>query len=97
MQAQPKMRQDVVKSGNRDLVNVLVDCCFNCLNGNIKLNHRQKGKLRPHKHILRQLIEQRTGPANIRTKTKLLQRGGFLGTLLSVAVPALIGLLGAAK
>lgn len=91
------VRRGTLNSGNRELINVLVDCCYNCLKGNIQLNTRQKQKLRPHKNILRKLIDRKTNNTNIKGKVRLLQRGGFLGSLLSIAVPALIGLLGAAR
>lgn len=69
----------------------IVNCCHNILNGNIKLTKRQERKLRKYRGQMKRLVNPST---SLRAKRHMLnQRGGFIGTLLSVALPALTGVI----
>jgi hypothetical protein len=89
-QQSEKLRRAIVNSSGADLVNSVSDCCRNILNGRIHLTPAKKRALSFHRRALRLLASG----AGISTKKRVLnQRGGFLATLLAVAVPAAIDLL----
>ena len=58
----------------------LSECCHNVLKGNVPLTPAQKVKLRQHKHNLHKLATKKT---YIKARKKNLQRGGFLGALIT--------------
>ena len=68
-----------------------VGVCQKCfLKGNVPLTNAQMSKLRPRREDLRALSVKRTSLAN---KRKIIQKGGFLSTLLAPALSVLAGLL----
>lgn len=88
----PKERKKILKE-DKNLVRSLCDCAHNILfNKKIKLNSKHKVKLHRHKESLRLLADKKK-PLK-KKQTVLNQTGGFLGALLSTAVPLLGSLLG---
>ncbi len=47
------MRKVILTNGDKDLINTICECVYNCLNGNIELI---KTKLKRHKNDLRNLV-----------------------------------------
>lgn len=92
-----KDQKTFLNIANRDLIYVLCDCAHNCLKGCVKLSPGQKRSLHRYRHSLRDLTKAKTTTNNLRSKLKILQRGGFFGTFLRVAVPLLLGLLSSRK
>ena len=89
--ATPKARQEIVRAGNKQLLDCISECCLNVLNGTIPLTNAQKSKLVKHKKILRRLANEKLSVAK---RKKVIQSGkGFLGALLVPAVSLLTSLL----
>jgi hypothetical protein len=83
----PRYAKTIIAQADDDLLDCLRLCCKNILEGNIPLSPTQKARLKRHKNILRELVQPRLS----RTRKKaLLQRGGFIGALLSPLV-SLVG------
>ena len=76
--ANPKLKKSILDGADSPLIKTLCDCANNILKGNVYLTDRQKKKLRRHKYDLRALTKHRSKSS----KKKILQSGGFLGTLL---------------
>ncbi len=72
-------------------VSAMSECVKNILNGNISLSARKKDHLRPYTRQLRQLANR---SVNLKSKRKVLQRGGFLGALAGILVPVLSDIIG---
>ena len=75
-----KKRRDIITKCDNDLTCSLSECFHNVLKGNVPLTPAQKVKLRRHKHNLRKLSTKKT---SIKARKNILQRGGFLGTLIT--------------
>ena len=78
--ASPRVRRSMLKSHcNKDFILCMCECAKNLLKGNVPLSPAQLRTLRRHKQKLRQLAVKKTSLAK---KKKLVQSGGFLGSLL---------------
>ena len=88
--ANPKLKKAIIEGADSQLIKCLCDCANNILKGNVSMPNCQKTKLRRHKQSLR-LLTQRQSLAR---KKKVLQTGGFLGTLLTPILGILGSLLG---
>ena len=75
-----KKRRDIIKKYDNDLICSLSEYCHNVLKGNVPLTPAQKVKLRRHKHDLHKRSTKKT---SIKARKKILQRGGFLGALIT--------------
>jgi hypothetical protein len=85
-----KSRQNILKRCcDAEFVKCITECVRNLLAGNVPLNQAQKKKLAIKKKILRQVALKKT---SFRKKRKLIQSGGFLGTLLGPIISVLGGL-----
>ena len=75
---------------DRSLVDCLCECADNILRGNVPLTKPQKEKLARNKAGLRALTKK---SVSLKKKKAILQKGGFLGSLLapiaSVVAPLL--------
>ncbi len=89
----PQRRNEILKHAPKELIAALSEGALNILNGNVKLTTRKYSSLKRYRSQLRQLANRRT---SMRAKRALIQqRGGFLGALASILVPAITGLIGA--
>ena len=69
----------------------LINCCYNIENGNIKLSKAQQKRLRRYRNQMKMMINPKI---RLKNKNRIInQRGGFLGTLLGVALPAITSLV----
>src|SRR5258706_6535635 len=80
-----------LKTCSSDFICSICEVIKNILNGNVKLPKRHLSSLCHRKRSLRKLASKATG---ITAKKRLLQRGGFLGALLTPILSLLGGLLG---
>jgi hypothetical protein len=71
---------------------LLTECALNVCNGNIKCTDKQKTSLLNHRKHLHAVCDQCL-PVESRKKIYKNQSGGFIGTLLSVAIPAIATLI----
>jgi len=78
--ASPSVRKALLASADPGLTECLVECAYNCLRGNVALNHVQKKKLSRHRKLLRALIKP--GETWKHKRAKLVQQGGALLPLL---------------
>jgi len=86
-----KKRKHLLKACTKEHIYALCECAENLLVGRVPLNSKQKTKLKKHKSSMLHLVDKKVG---WRKKKKLILQkgGGLLTTILSVALPALIGL-----
>ena len=77
----------IIDKGGMEFVHCICDCVYNVLQGNIPLEPEEKERLKRLRHCLRKLVNKKT---SYREKKKLIQRSGFLGSL----IPILVGLVG---
>lgn len=84
-----KKEQDVVKRNiTEDFVKFITEVVFNLKNGVIKIGQRAGTNLKAYKSHMKRLICRQS---NLNTRRKLVQKGGFLLTLLTnVALPLLV-------
>ena len=55
--AKPSPRRALLASANDDMINAIVECAINTLNGNHKLTKDEKSKLHKSKNRLRALLK----------------------------------------
>ena len=90
-QAKPKLQKAIIANGTNDLVLALAEVVSNVLNGNIKIPEGKRKILSRHKTAIRKIADKKT---KVPAKRKLLvQRGGFLATVLPAALSVLASLL----
>ena len=56
--ATPQARKELIRKGNRELIDSVCECCLNVLKENVPLNSQEKPKLRKHKNELRTLVKK---------------------------------------
>jgi hypothetical protein len=84
-------RKRFFKKCGKESVIRICECIRNLLKANIPVKSTHLKKLSRHKQTLRQLALKHT---SLKTRKRLLQKGGFLGALIPAIVPALASLLG---
>ena len=84
--AKPNLQKAIINGAEKPLIETLCDCANNILKGYVSLSTNQKSRLRRHKQSLRSLTKIRC----LKRKKKILQSGGFLGSLLA----PILGVLG---
>ena len=92
--ARPCIRKHPITKADRSLVDCLCECADNILRENVPLTKLQKEKLERNKTGLRALTKK---SVSLKKKKAILQKGGFLESLLapiaSVVAPLLSTLL----
>lgn len=89
------MRNAIIASADKNLIDAVCECCKNSLHGNIRHSERDKRRLKHYKRWIKTVMNKKVG---IKSKKKILQqRGGFLpmvlGPLVSGIGSKLIGSL----
>ena len=79
--AKPKTRKKLLSGCDKELVKCICDCCYNVVNGNIKLSSKQKKRLKRHCMPVRLLASKKVSLK--KKKNLLVQKGGFLPALLA--------------
>ena len=85
IRARPTQRKTLCK--RRGIVKGLCELSLNILKGSLRLPNTQLRKFRRHRYKLRSLVDPKV---NLKRKTIILQKGGFLGALIPLAA-SLIG------
>lgn len=89
-----KRRNLLIDYAEKGEIIALQEIVQNLLSGNIPLNNKQKGNLKKHKSLLRKIVKK----CSLRKKKSLLkQQGGFLTSLLPIALNLIGGLFGSRK
>ena len=97
--APPAMVKTLVKDADSGLVNCICEVALNILKGNVAITPEQKRKLSRHKRDLRNVSVKRL---DLKSKKRILQKGGFLPALLApiarivgiFILPSIVGFLG---
>lgn len=85
-----KRRNALIDIADKQELNSLIELLINILHGRLELPKSKIKSLARYKNILRQLCQKRCG---IKKKRRLLkQHGGFLSTILPIAISVLSGL-----
>ena len=90
--ASPKLRKAILANSDKDLVLALCEIVANVLAGTVKLQSKDKKRLIKHRGALRKIADTRV--PIVHKKKLLVQRGGFLTTLLVPALTLLGTLIG---
>lgn len=80
--------KSIIKSANPELINCISDICHNILRGNLKLTTSQKQKLMKYKNNIRKIANKKSTQ---KSKKELIQKGGFLASILGPLVGSLLG------
>lgn len=87
--AKTKLRQNILRVSEPDLIKALCDCSTNVLHGNVQIGSAVKKKLKKYKKELRAMSCPKR---KLTSKRKLLiQRGGFLPALLGALLSGVVG------
>jgi len=85
-----KNKKEYLRKCNREFVACLSECATNVLRGNVPLTSRHGSKLKRNKKDLRLLSAKKT---SLRKKRHIVQKGGFLGALVTPVLALLGGLV----
>ena len=87
----PTVRKQIIKGAKKPLIHCLCECAYNILyTKGLRLSSAKKRSLKKHAGSLRNLASR----GSLASKKKILQKGGFLGSLLGAIVPVVSSLLG---
>lgn len=78
----------IINSAKSDLICCISEICHNLLKGNVELSNDQSTKLAKYKNQIRSVAGKK---ASIKSKKKLIQKGGFLTALLGTLASTLLG------
>lgn len=88
---QNKRRKMLLEAASSEEIRAIAECALNLLKNRIGLNSGQKRKLKRHKETLRYVAHKGT---NIKKKRRAMQqKGGFLTSLLPLAISAVSSLV----
>ena len=85
-----RAKREYVRKCDKEFVNCVSECAKNVIKVNVLLNDRQMKNLRRKRNDLRELSSKKT---SLRKKRRILQKGGFLTSLIPPVLAALTGLL----
>lgn len=85
-----KAKRDFVRKCDKEFIDCVSECAKNVIKGNVPLSNRQKISLRPRKKDIKELSLKKT---SLRKKRNILQKGGFLSSLLAPVLSVLGSLL----
>ena len=85
------LQKRILDKASSELIRCLYDCAHNMLQGNVNISRHHKQKLKPHKTKLQKLADRKVA---LKTKQRIIQKGGFLPILLSALAPVISGVLG---
>lgn len=86
----PKTRRDILKYAPKELVQAISEGAYNVLKGNVKLSKKKFAALKRQKSKLRLLASAKTSR---KRKNEVIQKGGFIGLLSSILIPAIAGII----
>jgi len=89
--ARASKRRKLIQDADSGLIQAIGESARNCLKGNVPLNRGQFRCLKKHKHSLRRLANKRTP---LKTRKRIIQKGGFLGSFLGPIIKAIGSIFG---
>jgi len=75
-----KSKREYLKKCNKEFLDCLSECPKNVSRGNVPLSARRNARLRRNKNELRLLLAKKK---SLRKKRQIVQKGGFLGALMT--------------
>ena len=84
------MQKAVIKNADSGLIKCISECALNILKGNVPISPHQKSKLTRYKKDLRSLAQRRV---SLKSRKRVLQKGGFLGAILAPIITGVLGSL----
>ena len=91
--ANKKLRCAIIRNGNCDLINALVECVVNVLHGNVNLSEQDRKNLAKFRFQLRKLAKT----VNLNDRKKLIvQYGGFLQFILPAIISGIASIVSSA-
>lgn len=78
----------IITKAKPELFHCLSDICHNILNGNIQLKISEKDRLGKYKKDIRKIADKKS---TVKQKKILVQKGGFLGSLLAPLIGSVLG------
>lgn len=89
-----KQRAKLLELANNSQISSIMECISNVNKGNVKIPPATIPKLKRYSGLVRKLYEK--GSANVKSRKRILteQGGGFLGSLIPLAVSAISSLIG---
>lgn len=88
-----KKRNKILKTCSDDTISCLCECVYNLLQGNVPVTPRQLKTLSKHKRSLRTLASKKT---TLKTRRRILQKGGFLPLIIGPLLGLLSTIVGGA-
>lgn len=93
----PRTAKKILKTASPGLVKAIAEIALNALTGVIPLPPKHRDKLKRHRKNLRDVVNGK----NNKIRYEIMQRGGWVSTLLATALPFVINgiskLIGAIK
>lgn len=83
--------KSIIKESGPEVIKVICECANNVIKENVKLPKHHLKKLRPHRRKVYKLADKKI---SLKNKKRILQTGGFLGTLLKAIIPAVSAIFG---
>lgn len=87
--ASKSIQKSIITSAPKDFIDTICECAHNLLKGNVSMTQDQYKKLKHYRTQLRELNRKQT---SLKRKRSLLQKGGFLGSILARVAPILANL-----
>lgn len=91
LHASPVQRRLILQTASKELILSVCEVAFNILRGVIPLSTLQYRRLARQKTAIKLVANKKIGV--VRKREAINQQGGFIGPLLSIAVPFLTELL----
>jgi hypothetical protein len=89
-----KLRQKIIEGSDKDFIYAILECVFNVVNGNVRLDNKNFEKLKQFKTVFKHLLNK-----NLALKQKkkiLIQKGGFLQFLIPAIITGISSIISAA-
>jgi Trp operon repressor len=85
-------RKQLISLATPEELKAVEECILNIVRGNLTISRAQRQKLQKYKKALRKITD-RTGSKSSKKKILRSQQGGFLPTLLPIALSALTSIV----
>lgn len=83
----PKRQKALIKGADKEILYALSEIALNIMRRRVSFSESEKKKLRPFE---KQFYELSKKKHNLKKRKVIVQKGGFLGTLLGTVLPVII-------
>jgi len=85
-------RAAILNRAQKEDLRAITEIAHNLLRGRVLLTSKDHNKLKKHRTVLRKIANKRISDKS--KKQTLVQKGGFLGTLIPIAISTLASIIG---